>query len=93
MIKRYYDDGQLRMEYPELDMHRQHQGEGRYWNEEGKLTRIDNYLGGKRYGKWTYYYPDEPDRPAAYGYWLYDEQATEEEWRIYELTEQLAGIA
>ena len=89
MIRReYYSNGKLRSEQEFLDGQRD--GPGRSLHVNGKTHYTYSYRAGKMHGIWECW---SEDGTSCYrSYWIDHQGATKEEWRIYELIEQLAGI-
>ena len=89
MVKRYHPNGRLEAEFP-ASQGNGNVGIGRGWYENGQLQWQDSYVNGKLHGKQEKFHYDGV--PCSPSYYIYGEEATEEEYRKHTLIERMAGI-
>ena len=85
----YHSNGKLWVK--KSDLNGELHGTCETWHENGNQRYLDSYRHGQLHGPWKGWH----DYGKLYyeTWWINGFEASEDEWREYELTEQLAGIA
>lgn len=86
--QKYYSDGQLKHEIPYKGTNRY--GIARWWHKNGQLECKESYHNGQLHGMVNWWHSDGQSKRKVY--YLHDKKVTEEEYRKYELIEELACL-